>query len=687
MKGVLSSVILFFLLCGSVTAGVISPELSNLIASGPADEIAVIINLSDRVQTQDISVLAGSTGLGGKAHGYGMIIKLLKDKALRTQGEAIALLLKRGAKHMKPLWLTNSLAATIPAASVDEISRLPSVQNIEPDAVIQAPVFDALQVTPAAAAAPEWNISRINAPALWNAGLTGSGVVVASLDTGVDVTHPDLQSKWRGGACAVPPDCDSWFDPYASSTMPYDQAGPSFTGHGTGVMGIILGSSSAAYYGVAPDARWISAKIFDNSGSALLSTIISALQWILHPGGNPANAPDIVNNSWGFNSTGCSSDAALEAAIRNIRAFGISVVFSGGNSGPGASTSISPANYKDVFAVGATDYTDMIAAFSSRGPSSCPDRTTSFPNVVAPGTKDNAVPGLGIYTSAPAGTYKTVQGTSFSAPHVSGALALLTGAFPTLTPLQLQTALETSAVPLPPGGLTPNDDYGYGLIDVSAAYRSLFTFAQGNIPVPRIAAIPPYTVFSDTAAGFSSSPVTLLIANQGTADLTIGASPNGVLLSGSNAGDFGITSDSCSGVTLPSLGSCSVSAYFRPGTTGPKSAGLLVSSTDPNTPELNIPLSGAGVLPFIAARVHAGATVGLYSSIRTAYENCTDWDSIKLKNTTIIESSDFNLSPGITFSLSGGYDGTFGLRTGVTVIRGSLTVTTGELTVSDIVLE
>ncbi|MBI5100254.1 MAG: S8 family serine peptidase, partial [Nitrospirae bacterium] len=676
-------VFIISLAVSSADSALISTELQGrLVAAGSSDEIAVVVNLADSVRPEDISAFSGAKGTGGKAARYGALVGALKDKADRTQGEAAALLKTRGAKNIKPLWLTNSVAATVPASLIDEISGLSSVGSIEPDTVIRAPAFDSLRSTPWAASATEWNISRIKAPSLWNAGLSGTGIVVASLDTGVDVTHPDLHERWRGGACATPPDCDSWYDPHTNSTVPYDRAGSSFAGHGTGVMGLMLGSSQVDRYGVAPEAAWISAKIFDDSGLTSVSTIISALQWLLAPGGNPANAPDVVNNSWGFDSTACEFHSALDTAIRTVRGAGMAVVFSAGNRGPGPSTSASPANYSGNFAVGASDFSDAVAGFSSRGPSACPDRTTVFPNIVAPGTKDNTVPGVGIYTSAPAGAYRTVQGTSFSAPHVSGAMALLLSAFPSLTPSELETSLEQTATGL--GAPVPNNDSGHGLLNIEAAYKDIFIAIKGD--VSEIASSPPSMAFGDVASGTGSPVVTFLIANRGTADLAIDAGPGGVTMSGADPGDFIISADACSGVTLPSLGSCSVSAYFRPVTVGPKNALLQVASDDPLTSVLDVPLSGTGVSPFSVALVRSGVTVGLYSSIQTAYGNSQYWDIIKLRNTTITEDPDFNLVPGIAVSLIGGYDSGFGSRTGLTVISGTLTIRSGTVTVENIIL-
>lgn len=678
----------FFIICVTASisrAAVITPDLQEALQSaGPAGDISVIINLADKADLKQIAAVAPNRIAGSdKVRKRDAIIKALRDKANLTQGFLKALLQNRGAKKMKSLWITNSVAATVPASVISELMSLPEIESIELDSVIQAP-----PVVPAAAGNPEWNISRINAPALWSAGITGSGVVVANLDTGVDLNHPDLQPKWRGGSCAVPPNCDSWFDPYTNSTLPYDSAGSTYTGHGTGTMGIMVGGSLTDAYGVAPGVKWIAAKIFNETGTADESNIILAMQWLLAPGGNAASAPDIVNNSWGVNAPGKCFPAlpnALETAIQNVQAAGIAMVFSAGNDGPNSSTSASPANYPGIFAVGATDFADTIAYFSSRGPSTCLDRTESFPNVVAPGTRDNFLGGAGIFTSAPvsAGSYRSVQGTSFSAPHVAGAEALLISAFPTLTPAQLETVLELTAIPL--GSPIPNDAYGYGLIDAGAAYKSIFVSFKGDRP--QIAALPSSWTFGNTALGEASGSSVFVIVNQGTADLVIDPASGGVSLTGPDLADFTITSDGCSGATVPSLGNCSVGVAFSPAFTGLKSAALTIVSNDTVNPSFDIPMSGMGVMPDTVARVTGTTIVAKYSVIQTAYNNCSSGDIIEMQTTTFYENLDYNSPLNIAVNLEGGYDTSFGHQSGFTTLQGSLTISSGTVTVGNLILQ
>jgi serine protease AprX len=277
---------------------------------------------------------------------------------------------------------------------------------------------------------------------------------VAAMDTGVDYLHPDLAAGYRGGD-------NSWYDPHGQYANPYDN-----NGHGTQVMGLMVGGDAGGTaIGVAPDAQWIAVKLFDSAGQAQLSDIHLGFQWLLDPDGAPGtdDAPDVVNNSWGFPQLLNSCYLEFEPDLELLKAAGIAVVFSAGNQGPTAPSSESPANNPQGYAVGAVDATVTIAATSSRGPSA--SGGTIYPEVVAPGVsvRTSDLTFGGIFPNS----YLWVSGTSFSAPHVAGAMALLRGAHPQATPAELEQALEATAADLGAGGA--DNTYGYGLIDLVQA--------------------------------------------------------------------------------------------------------------------------------------------------------------------------------------------------------------------------
>jgi len=435
------------------SAGTIGPHLQErLQTAAPDEEVAVIIRLDGKVRVHDFKDR-------DRKKRRAKLIRALKKHAGLRRGTLRSELDRGRSRRLRELWLINGVAVVVPARRIQRLAAKRWVSSITLDMTLAVP-----GVTYGTGAVAGWNLEAVRAPALWQLGYTGQGVVVASLDTGVDSLHPDIGTKWRGGG-------NSWFDPYGEHAVPTDT-----NGHGTQVAGLIVGGdASGQAIGVAPDAQWIAAKIYNDAGVGELSAIHQALQWALDPDGNPDvdDAPDVVNNSWGLPETvgGCNSEFADDIAA--LRAAGIAVVFAGGNSGPNAGTSLSPANSSQNMVTGAVDDSLTVASFSSRGPSACDGGI--YPQVVAPGvsvqTADLTFGGLFPQS------YIQVSGTSFSAAHVAGGLALLKSAMGTATVSEMEAALLASAVDT--GDLGPDNAYGAGVVDLLDAYNQL---AAGGPP-------------------------------------------------------------------------------------------------------------------------------------------------------------------------------------------------------------
>ena len=385
------------------------------------------------------------------------VIRALQAVANATQGPLSGLLKARQLQGLvqdfEPFWVVNGFSVTATSELINELAGNPDVLSITPDD---------LDIVPAAEL-PETNLSVINAPELWALGYTGQGVVVASMDSGVDATHPDLAARWRAGS-------NSWYDPYGQHATPAD-----LTGHGTWTMGVMLGGDAGgSSIGVAPGAEWIAVKIFNDRNRSSTTKIHAGFQWLLDPDGDPgtADAPQVVNNSWTYANPGCYLD--FEPDLQALRAAGILPVFAAGNGGPYTNSSYSPANNPSAFAVGATDNNDQIYAYSSRGPSSCGGSTGPFPDLVAPG--------VNILTSDLWAGYTNQTGTSLAAPHVAGGLAVLLSAYPDLNASDQENALVNSAADLGIAG--PDDVYGYGRLDLLAAFNWLATAPTATPPPP-----------------------------------------------------------------------------------------------------------------------------------------------------------------------------------------------------------
>jgi subtilisin family serine protease len=427
-------------------------------------------------------------------------------QTLKVQGEVASFV---------PLWVLDAIEVEATPAAIEAIAARAEVAEVRPNLEISAPA--------GAAAAPEPNIDRVNAGGLWSLGFRGQGIVVANLDTGVDASHPDLASRWRGGS-------NSWYDPNGEHpTTPTD-----VSGHGTWTMGVMVGGDAGgSSIGMAPDAKWIAAKIFNDRGTATTAGIHLAFQWLLDPDGNPStpDAPNVVNNSWTMSTASCNLEFQLD--MRSLRAAGIVPVFAAGNYGPGTSTVASPGNNPEALPVGSVDNADALDSSSGRGPSAC-DQSIA-PDLVAPG--------VGIHTTDVWGLYTNASGTSLAAPHVAGALALLLNAFPNLTADRQEAALRSGAADL--GAAGPDNDTGSGRLDVLGSYNWLAAAPDFGIAATPSSATAPagavagYDVSVAAVNGFAGD-VTLDLQGPLTSHATWTFSP-AVVVGGSGASHLDVT--------------------------------------------------------------------------------------------------------------------------------------------------
>lgn len=453
-------------------AGVITRGLERAMAAhGTHADTAVIVRFTDPLDHQPFVVT------DRRARDNRLLVAL-KAHAAQNRAAIEPVLATLGAQRVKDLWIINGLSATLPAVAVKQLAAQAGVERIELDAYVQGgrtqrtppprmpfPGGDSASAVVAARAeqaviepvaaetAPAWNIAAVNAPQLWAMGHTGRGVVVATMDTGVDLAHPDLRRKWRGGA-------NSWFDPHGEEAVPYDALG-----HGTQSMGVMLAGSGL---GVAPDARWIAVRLYSAAGRARMSDFHLTFQWMMDPDGDPAtvDAPDVVNASWALSGRAAGT-CHLEFSddLRALRNAGIAVVFAAGNDGPATRTSNSPGNNPGVLSVGALDRALKAERQGSRGPSACDGEV--FPRLVAPGTNVRTTD----LTHGGPPSYTTASGSSLAAPHATGVLALLAGAYPSAAVADLEAALVQAAQDLGEPG--PDNQYGHGLVDALAAFDLL----------------------------------------------------------------------------------------------------------------------------------------------------------------------------------------------------------------------
>jgi subtilisin family serine protease len=367
-----------------------------------------------------------------------------------------------------------------------------------------------------------WNVTQVRAPELWAQGYAGQGLTIAIIDSGVDVDHPDLMGRYRGFQPGYS-HADSWLDLIGNYGVPYDDR-EQFdengnlvrVGHGTQVAGIAVGgNTSGSYIGVAPEANFIAAKIFNSQGDGTSSIAIQALQWCLDLQA-AGKGPDIINNSWTVRYYAASCPSPYQGIVDAINAAGIVSLYGAGNDGPGPATVGDPARLPAAPAIGATDQNDGIALFaggksSSRGPSGCDSRVVK-PDLVAPGSTTiwTAIPDP---DSSPStfGYESNFGGTSGATPHVAGGAALLLSARPTATFSQLAAAAIQGAKDL--GAYGKDNDYGFGRLDLVNTLKAL-----NGQPVNQAIFISASATTTMTAG--ASYPVTVTVENRGTSTWT-----------------------------------------------------------------------------------------------------------------------------------------------------------------------
>ncbi|MEE9197136.1 MAG: S8 family serine peptidase, partial [bacterium] len=465
---------LFFLPGGGATGSVPDDTTDSLVQWGKVDEmlLAKLVELDDETQVELVLRLAEQADLEDVKFQRGEVVERLRTAA-DSQGYVLPALADVGFTPKNRFWIINALLVEGPAGQIGEITKLAQVQRILPN--FEVSLVDGSPSSDAEATSSfTWGLARIGVDQVWSEiGVQGSGVRVCVSDTGVDISHPDLDGKMWSDAPGNPGYPGGWVE-FDSSGNPVAGSTPHDTsGHGTHTSGTVLGGdASGVAIGVAPGAALMHALVLPGGGGTF-AQVIAGIEWCVSPHddeGNPAGEPAEVHSmSWG--ATGYSNE--MVDPIRNGYFAGTVPVAATMNCGEGCSGS--PGNIYDTLGIGASDESDLIASFSSgetiqksywgSPPADWPDMWV-VPLLSAPG--------VNVYSSLPGGGYDYWQGTSMATPHVAGCAALMVSANPTLTPADIRDTLVATAVwfdtyyPSP-----PDTRYGWGRIDCLDAVETV----------------------------------------------------------------------------------------------------------------------------------------------------------------------------------------------------------------------
>ncbi len=469
------------LAASAAQADTLAPALQETFQVTPASEtISTLVYLAKQADTGTLSALADEGRLTMTAR-HELVVRSMQSLATSSQARLLAHLQagqNAGAvARFQPYWVANVVRVDAEPAFIEALADRLDVGQIYPNYQITlvAPVSAREKDAGCGPRSVEPGVQAVRAPEVWALGITGAGVLVANIDTGVDGSHPALADRWAGTL----PQYDghpewAWFDPYGyNNTFPFDDSG-----HGTHTMGTVVGGAPGEEIGVAPGARWIAAGAI-NRGGGIGQTVADALEafeWLIDPDGDPGtnwDVPAVCSNSWGLATVHGypPCDVTFWGFLDACEAAGIAIVFTGGGDGPGPGSIVRPADratteYRTL-AVGAIDphHPDWpVASFSSRGPSYCtPDGSAAI-------KPDIAGPGVNILSSIPGGSYSYYSGASMAPPHVAGVMALMREANPELTPQQMMQLIYDTAHDLGEAG--KDNSYGYGMVDAYEAVRA-----------------------------------------------------------------------------------------------------------------------------------------------------------------------------------------------------------------------
>ncbi len=488
--------------------GKATDALANQGLGRPADKIEPA--LLEQLSTQDTAdMIVRFAEQADLSPAYSMdwdsrgefVYNTLKETAERSQARARSYLEQEGlsfrtfiAGNELYLWAGNLEVATA-LAGLPEVAQVMATRTYTVDPIVNPTAPN----TPAGPTALAWGITDTKANQFWSTfGKQGDGIVVANIDTGVQWNHPALDQAYK--CPGNPGNSACWEDPSnVCGGSPCDN-----NGHGTHTMGTMVADDDSALTwqaGMAPNAKWIACKGCESSSCSGYA-LLACADWMLAPGGNTANRPHVVNNSWG--GGGC--DDWYLSKVNAWRAAGIFPAFSAGNSGEyGCSTLGSPGDYQESFATAAHNSSRNIADFSSRGPSCYGHDPFTKPNISAPGVNVcSTVPGSGWSCG--------YSGTSMASPHTAGAVALLWSCNPALVGNITATfnALQNNADSPPAGdcGAPPdghgNYTFGYGSLNVYRAGQ--VQCVAGPTPTPTPTPSPTATPTRTPTQGPTATP-------------------------------------------------------------------------------------------------------------------------------------------------------------------------------------
>ncbi len=492
----MKALLCMLLITGAVLAGTVTPELREEIAQlGEGELVRVLIKPVGMADTDYIMNATAGMDRDGRRD---FAAEVMKDRAADSQAgilQQLATYSTGSVQDVHPFWVVNAIAVSVTPEVVMDIAGRDDILYVRPmnraDILIEpvdvrAPLAD--ELTDANA----WGVDKIGAPAVWSMGYEGNGIIVSVVDTGVNYNHLDLNNNmWHEGTYHYGWDFDD------NDGDPMDTYG-----HGTHCAGSVASDGTAGTTcGVAPSATIMALRVGVSFSDE--QDVWDAFQFSIDHGA------DVISTSLGWPQSYNPDRQTWRETENNVLAAGICHAIAAGNEGGGTTY---PGNIRTpgdvpppwlhpdqtttgglsaVVTVGATDSNDNIASFSSRGYSTWegdspwydyPD-TSPMIGLIDPDISGPGVDILSCSYSNPAG-YTTMSGTSMATPHLAGCMALILDANPSLSPAQVDSLLEVTA--LERGASGKDNVYGAGRVQIYNAVVAALAVgthdASGAVP-------------------------------------------------------------------------------------------------------------------------------------------------------------------------------------------------------------
>lgn len=452
------------------------------------------INIILKEQSDVTELMRAASVFPNKAARREFVVNALKQQASVSQFAILQQLDEWESvgqvEEIRPLWIVNSVSCYATETVIQELELRNDIMTVY--SCKQLPLIDESQATAIESGNSREiteNLLQVNADRVWELGYTGEGVLIAIIDTGVSLTHADLQGQfWDGGA---------EFPNHGYDFADHDNNPSDRHGHGTHVAGTLCGTGlSGAQTGVAPNAKIMVLKVFGDNQQTDETFLVEAIQFAVEHGA------DLLNMSLGWPYPDPVVKLMCRQACENTLAAGIVASVAAGNVRdlqylvpiphniytPGdcpppylhEDQMVNPGGVSCVISVGAVDYNDTITYFSSVGPSTWtnvalyndypynPESPTEIglirPDICAPGLN---IKSLDYHND---NGYCLMDGTSMATPCVAGTIALMLSKNPELTPAQIDEILERTAVPL---SAHKSNDFGSGRVDALAAVEAV----------------------------------------------------------------------------------------------------------------------------------------------------------------------------------------------------------------------